>query len=128
VFDRFPEIVHPLVGQKILKKAFKLKTEGLDASMLFKADGVTLRDPTSVWVDDSIVIAAMRQCWDIPAAGPFESNRYGISSHMWQSLALASYFVAKSNGWKPTTKVKNFVRKSKPMTDADVICPPMTVQ
>lgn len=49
-----------------------------------------LRKISYQWVDDKMVIEAMRTEWDIPYAGVGKRNRFGISAHSWQALGLAT--------------------------------------
>lgn len=82
VFDTFPEVCIPRIQAKIAKKGAKNR-DGGD------------RQPSFVWVDDRIVIAAMKECWGIETPKPGRTNRYGLKAHAWQSLCLGAYFLAK---------------------------------
>jgi len=79
VFDAFPGVCIPRIQAKIAKKGAKNRN-GED------------RQPSFVWMDDRIIIAAMKECWKIETPKPGKTNRYGIKAHAWQALALGTYF------------------------------------
>lgn len=80
VYDQFPTIVLERVCKKI---AYKNKRNN---------DG-KLRKPSYVYVDDRIVIAAMKDLWKIPTPKPGKKNILGLSDHSWQALGVMSYFL-----------------------------------
>jgi hypothetical protein len=80
VFDMFPTVVLERICKKI---EYKNKRNN---------DG-KLRRPSYVYVDDRIVIAAMKDLWKIPTPKPGKRNGYGLSEHSWQSLAVMSYYL-----------------------------------
>jgi hypothetical protein len=81
-FDAFPEVAIPRIEAKI--KARKKLTK---AGEPFK--------PSFVWVDDRIVIACMKEYWQIETPKPGHSNRLGVSKHAWQALALATLYIER---------------------------------
>lgn len=81
VFNTFPEQVLPLIMAKIAKKGHINK------------DG-QLRKASFVYVDDRIVIEAMRERFSLPASKGRKGNMLKISTHAWQSLALLEYFIS----------------------------------
>jgi hypothetical protein len=81
VFDAFPEVCIPRIQAKIAKKGAKNKDGGY-------------RQPSFIWVDDRIVIAAMKECWNIETPKPGKTNRYGIKAHAWQALSLGAYYLS----------------------------------
>lgn len=80
VFDTFPEIVLPTIEGKILKKGFVNK------------DGEP-RKPSFVFVDDKIVTDAMKEMYGIKKPPPGKGYEYGLKSHSFQALALASFII-----------------------------------
>ena len=50
------------------------------------------RKPSMIYVCDRVVANAMRYFWEMPS-GQGKRNKFGLSSHSWQALALCSYFV-----------------------------------
>jgi len=90
VFDTYPEIVIPMVNKKIAKKDRRTKSGDLWA-------------PSMIYVDDAIVTAAMRYEWHIPAK-VFKANRFKISKHAWQALAMATLY------WTTATQNKKTPR------------------
>lgn len=50
------------------------------------------------WVDDRIVIAAIKEFWKIPTPKPGKQNIFGLSEHSWQALAAGSCFLSKELG------------------------------
>lgn len=77
VFDTFPELVRPLVEKEIEKRNEK------------NNDGKN-RKPSFVYVNDGIVIKAMRLYWNIEMPPPGYGYVHGLKTHTWQALALAS--------------------------------------
>jgi hypothetical protein len=88
-YERYSGLVIPLVEQRIRRRHEKLVLEG-KAGLMTKEG--RLRSPSSVWVNDQIIVAAMREEWNVPEPKwKFTPNEYGLSSHSWQALALATY-------------------------------------
>ena len=91
VFDRFQDLCLERIGKKIAylddigersgRKRYRKKT-----GELYKA--------TMHYVDDRIVIAAMKEYWGIETPKPGKSNKYGLKSHSWQALALGTFYLA----------------------------------
>lgn len=80
VYDWFPTIVLERVCKKI---DYKNKRNN---------DG-KLRKPSYVYVDDRIVIAAMKDLWKIETPKPGKRNSLGITAHAWQALGVASFWL-----------------------------------
>jgi hypothetical protein len=80
VFDTFPQICNTRIAKKIEKKGG------------FSKSGVKL-SPTFVYVDDRIVLAAMKERWNIETPKPGKRNSLGITEHSWQALGLVSYYL-----------------------------------
>ena len=78
VFDSFPELVHPKISKRIERKGYVTK------------DG-ELRKPQFMWVNDQLVQIAMREHWKVPK--PWSRNKYGLESHSWQALGVATCFI-----------------------------------
>lgn len=102
IFDTVPEECLPRIEKKIadkhnaiIKKWQKLVEEGkADATKKPKGfinnDG-TMRTPSFNWVDDRIVIAALKKVHNIPTPKPGKQNVFGLREHNWQALAAASF-------------------------------------
>lgn len=91
IFDTFPEVCTPRIEKKmLLLHARKLK-QGKRG--LMKKDG-EMYTPSFQYVDDRIVIAAMKSIHNIPTPKPGKPNIYGLksTSHAWQALAVCSFF------------------------------------
>jgi hypothetical protein len=97
VFDTFPEIVLPLVGKKIGKGLFKACNVTTKEEILVQFNGKRPRKESFIWVDDRMVIAAMKQMWDIETPKPGKTNRYGVKAHAWQALAVGSFYFRLRN-------------------------------
>lgn len=80
VYDQFPTIVLERICKKI---AYKDKRNN---------DG-KLRKPSYVYVDDRIVIAAMKDLWKIETPKPGKRNSLGITGHAWQALGVMSVYL-----------------------------------
>lgn len=81
VYDSFPNIALPVV-QSIIEKRNQKNNDGKN------------RKPSFVYVNDSIVIKCMKEMWKIETPKPGKGYEYGLKSHSWQALALASIFMA----------------------------------
>lgn len=89
VFDTF----HDLCMAKIPNKIAKRHESNLRAGKkgLVSKNGV-MRNPSFNWVDDKIIVSAMRQLYKIPLPSPGKQNIYGIKDHAWQALAVCGYY------------------------------------
>ena len=83
VFDHFPGVCGKRIAEKIAKKGFVNKDGGP-------------RKPSYIFVDDRVVVAAMKERWGIETPKPGKRNSLGISTHSWQALAVASAFLARN--------------------------------
>jgi len=79
IYNRYYGISLPLVMQKI-QKSNKKRKDGSD------------RRPSFVYVDDRIVILAMKSHWaiDVRKGG---KTPLGIKKHAWQALAAATFYL-----------------------------------
>lgn len=92
VFNTFPELVLDRInkkieyldiqGQRLGRKRYRRKKDG----ELYKA--------TLHYVDDRIVIAAMKEYWKLKTPKPGKSNEFGLKSHSWQALAVGTTYLA----------------------------------
>jgi hypothetical protein len=92
-FNRFPGVCVAEVEKKIAKKAsFPACDVKSREEIMVKKDGKTWKaiKPSHVYVDDRILITCMKVMWAIENPKPGKSNRYGVSRHSWQALALGS--------------------------------------
>lgn len=81
-FNTYPYIVLERINKKI---EYKNKRNN---------DG-KLRRPSFVYVDDRIIIAVMKEHWNIGTPKPGKRNGHGLSRHSWQALGVASCYLAK---------------------------------
>lgn len=97
VYDSYPEISIPRVEQAIIARDHRRK------------DGAYCK-PSAKYVNDSIVEAAMRHAWAIEKPKPGKSNRYGITEHSYQALALACcYLDMKAPTTDPNAKASKHI-------------------
>ena len=91
IFDTVPEECIPRINKKILLKHNRNIRDNKKG--LVKKDG-EMRQPSFQWVDDRIVIAALKSIHKIETPKPGKKNVYGLSStsHAWQALAVCTYF------------------------------------
>ena len=82
VYDSFTDLVLPMVEHRIVQRNQK------------NNDGKN-RKPSFIYINDGIVLKAMKFLWGIetPAAG--KGYLYGLKLHTWQALALCSYYLHK---------------------------------
>jgi hypothetical protein len=90
IFNEFSDLCVERIDKKI-QYLTKLK-ESKGEKGLRSLDG-SLRKASFIFIDDRIVIAAMKEYWSIPTPKPGKTNEYGISAHAWQALALAVYHI-----------------------------------
>lgn len=91
VFNTVPDECIGRINKKILLKHNRNIRDSKKG--LIKKDS-EMRQPSFQWVDDRIVIAAMKSIHNIPTPKPGKPNIYGLksTSHAWQALATVSYF------------------------------------
>jgi hypothetical protein len=70
----------PIIEKKILKKGFITAATGEP------------RKPSFVFVDDKIVTDCMKHLYKIPLPKSGKGYQYGLQTHSWQALAVATYF------------------------------------
>jgi hypothetical protein len=95
VFERFNHLVLDRInskieyldkqGERLGRKRYRRKKDG----ELYKA--------TMHYVDDRIVIAAMKEYWGLETPKPGKKNKHGLKSHSWQALALGTMYMAKNS-------------------------------
>jgi len=90
VFKTFPDICVPRIIKKMEYTDKRNLSKGLRG--LRTKEG-NLYAPHFKYVDDRVIIAAMKQLYDIPTPKPGKSNQYGLSDHSWQALAVGSTFL-----------------------------------
>lgn len=105
IFEAFPGLCVNRVSKKIAylddygakndKKRYRTKTGDLKKASFH-------------WVDDRIVIAAMKELWNIPTPKPGKKNIYGFSSHAWSALAVGSCYVGINYGFHDKVISSNF--------------------
>ena len=94
IFEAFPAICVDRIdkriaylddyGEKNDKKRYRNKDGGI-------------RKASFHFVDDRVVIAAMKEFWKIPTPKPGKKNELGFSSHSWQALGLATHYILAEN-------------------------------
>jgi hypothetical protein len=92
VFDRFEELSSGRISKRIEYMTDYREKRGERGYR--KKDG-SLRSPSFHFVDDRVVIAAMKEYWDIPTPKPGKSNKFGLSKHSWQALAVGTTYLSK---------------------------------
>jgi hypothetical protein len=82
IFENYKKLLIPLIDAKIIEDFKKGKLRNL-------------RKASYNYVDDSMIVYAMRHHWGIPEPSRIgERNIYGLSAHSWQALALATFYEA----------------------------------
>jgi hypothetical protein len=77
-FEQFPEICTPIIDAKIRKKGQVSVKTG------------EFRVGSFVYVDDKTVIECMKSLYKIPLPKSGKGYDYGLKTHSWQALAVAS--------------------------------------
>lgn len=91
VFDSFPVVCTPRIEAKMLYQDGRNIKQGKKGLRTKEGE---LRKPSFHYVDDRIVIAAMKERWDIETPKPGKTNKYKISAHGWQALAVGTYYIS----------------------------------
>jgi len=100
IFNACPEIVLPRLV-KVMEAAHK-RSVSKGKKGLVRADG-SMRQASFQFIDDRIVVAAIKSLLSIPTPRPGRSNFYGLHSHSWQASALCAYFLLKDQPLIPRT-------------------------
>ena len=88
VFDGLPGVCIPRIEKKMALLHNRKVRKGERG--LMKQDG-TMYLPSFKYVDDRIVIAAVKEVLKIPTPKPGKRNIYGLTGHSWQALAVACF-------------------------------------
>jgi hypothetical protein len=90
VFDAFPDVCVGLIDKKIAYLDDYGERKG---KKRYRNKDGSLRKASFQYVDDRIVISAMKRLWNIANPKPFKKNKEGFASHSWQALAVGSYYL-----------------------------------
>lgn len=90
VFDNHAEVCLPRIEKKIA--AIHARKEKIGEKGLKNANG-EMRKPSFAFVDDRIIITAMKEYWNIPTAKVGKPTIYGLKDHSWQALALITMYM-----------------------------------
>lgn len=94
VFDAFPAICMPRIEEKIARLHRWRLGKGMKG---FETKSGAIRSPSFVFVDDRVIIAALKEMLNIPTPKPGKSNKYGLKSHSWQALAVAACWMRQNS-------------------------------
>lgn len=94
IFDTCPDIVLPRVEKKMATTHERKIKKGLRG--LIKKDGTPF-SPSFQYVDDRIIIAAIKSIYNIPTPKPGKPNIFGLVDHSWQALAAGACYANNSN-------------------------------
>ena len=99
VFNSFPEIAIPRIEEKIKRngawEACDIKTKE-EIRVTRSGERWRSRKASNIFVDDRIVVACMKKHWEIPTPKPGQLSKYGLGTHSWQALAVASLWIDRS--------------------------------
>lgn len=84
VFDAFPSVCMDRIRAKIEKKDQRIASTG------------EFRKPHFVYVDDKIVMEAMKVHFNIPLPPSGKGYAHGLKNHSWQALAVGAFWLSKS--------------------------------
>ena len=88
VFNNYPA----MCGEEVTKKIdYAARRE---ASKKGVEDSGKRRSPSFVYVDDRIVEKAVKLWWGITKPKVGQKSPYGLSTHSWQGLAMATFYIA----------------------------------
>jgi hypothetical protein len=89
VYDQYRK----LSTERIMKKIELLKKKRIKEKNTKNIDSLK---PHFIYVDDRIVLAAMKEHWKIQKPKPGKRSEHGLSAHSWQALAVATFFLETS--------------------------------
>ena len=89
-FDTFPFVCNPIIEKKIEKKNQRDK------------DG-NFKKPHFFYIDDKSVTECMKYLYKISLPLPGKGYDYGLQTHSWQALAVASCFLHSGDSHQLTT-------------------------
>lgn len=90
-FERFADVVVPLVKEQIHKKRFAACDWQTHEEILVDAEGIKKRGTVNyVYVNDKIVTQAVKAAWKIPLPAPGSGYPFGLKEHAWQALAAVT--------------------------------------
>jgi hypothetical protein len=81
VYDEYQDLIMPSLLKKV-ENAQKKLTKPRKLAVTF------------AYVDDYAVIRAMKHEWKIPNDNRYYKNKYGLSEHSWQALALITCYIS----------------------------------
>jgi len=84
LFAAAPDVCIPRIERKMAALHARKLSKGEKG--LIKKDG-SMRTASFHYVDDRIVIAAVKELLKIPTPKPGKPNKYGLKAHSWQALA-----------------------------------------
>jgi hypothetical protein len=87
VYNTFPKIVLPRITAKVSRE--DKRRAKMDMKRLRKVNG-DLYSGSFIWVDDRMIQAAMAEHWQIKKPKPGKHTQFGLKSHSWQALGLAT--------------------------------------
>lgn len=93
VFDAFPEVCLPIIDGKIEKKIFDACNVETRELVRINDKGMTKRKASFHYVNDKVVMEAMKHLYKIPLPPPGKGYQYGLQSHSFQALAVATCFI-----------------------------------
>lgn len=92
VFDTQQKEVLARVGIKMNKLD---KKKVADGGKGLRKDNGEMRLASFHYVDDRIIIAALKKIFNVPTPKPGKKNIYNLHSHSWQAMACAGYVALK---------------------------------
>jgi hypothetical protein len=95
VFDSFPGVCVPLIDRKNEKKVFAACNVETREEIRVDNRGRGKRKASFISVDDRVVTEAMKDLYKIPLPPAGSGYDYGLKSHGWQALAVASLYQIK---------------------------------
>lgn len=95
VFDSFKDVVSGDIDKKIAKKCFPVCNIESREIVMVNDKGSLQRKGSFVYVDDKIVMSAMRYLYKIPTPKAGSGYQYGLKDHAWQALGVASCYLSK---------------------------------
>lgn len=103
IYKTVPDICTPKVIKRMIALDKIRVKQGLRG--LRNASG-ELRKPSFHYVDDRIVIAAVKELYNIPTPKPGKVNIYGLKDHSWQALATAMFLESNPDFEPAPPKIK----------------------
>lgn len=96
-FQSFYDIVDPIISAKIDQKLYEACS--METREVVRVDnrGKGARKGSFIYIDDKCVTECMKHLYKIPLPLPGKGYQFGLQTHSWQALAVASCYIKRQS-------------------------------